>query len=683
VTLGAVGSSPNADGATLTNQVLNLEPADATNPGIITAGTQTIGGAKTFNDEITASGGIYYAPTTPTDWPAPAPDQIAPAIDELASRFTNQNTVTKEPTGFPNRTDSVISFNDSTREFTIDKTGSSFDFYIKGNKFTKTTAQTITLPDLNGNHYIYFNDSGVLASTQDTNFVSTIITDYAFVSVVYWNNETAIPAHVYFAEERHGLTMDGVTHGYLHTVFGARYLSGLALQGFTIGSGGSDADAQFTSDQGTIRDEDIRHLIPAQAQIPILYRQGQLWRKKAADAYPVVYSGSVPEYTGANGRLPYNQYTGGAWQLTQIGNSEYVLVHFFGTNDKDNPVVGIQGINSYNSVASARIGANTEITSLSGLPFAEFVPVGSVIFESSSSFGNAIKARVYPTDTGADYVDFRGTQLYTPAGTATTHGLLSGLSNDDHFQYLLINGDRAMSGALNMGTHLITNVVNPSSAQDAATKNYVDTSVSNAVSNTAYAATWDGVATIAPSKNAVYDEIESVKSYIDLNNLIIQGQINDLQLQDLEFLRIDGSNTMIAPLDMNGNLISNVTDPVSDQDAATKAYVLSFIQTGDIIKKQFTALDNQGSAQSITNFSFSNAATRGFEAMVGISRGATYAEYTLKGIQKSGSWEMSQDYIGDNTGITFTITSAGQVQYTSTATGSSANLTFRADTVPV
>ena len=284
VTLSAVGSSPNADGATLTNQVLNLEPADATHPGVITAGTQTIGGAKTLVDELTASGGIYYAPAVSGDWPAPAPSQIAPAIDELASRFTNQNTVTKEPTGYPNRTDSSISFDDLTREFTIQPTGVSFDFYIKGQKFTKTTAQTIVIPNSPGDHYIYFDATGNLASTQV--FTSAIITDYVFTSIVYWNTDTS--THTYFAEERHGLTMDGVTHAYLHTIFGARYLSGLALQGFTIGSGGSNADAQFTSDQGSIRDEDILHVIAAQAQIPILYRQGQQWRKKAADAYPVI-----------------------------------------------------------------------------------------------------------------------------------------------------------------------------------------------------------------------------------------------------------------------------------------------------------------------------------------------------------------------------------------------------------
>ena len=55
VTLGAVGSSPNANSATLTNQVLNLEPASITFPGVITTGTQSIAGDKTFTGNITAA----------------------------------------------------------------------------------------------------------------------------------------------------------------------------------------------------------------------------------------------------------------------------------------------------------------------------------------------------------------------------------------------------------------------------------------------------------------------------------------------------------------------------------------------------------------------------------------------------------------------------------------------------
>ena len=105
------------------------------------------------------------------------------------------------------------------------------------------------------------------------------------------------------------------------------------------------------------------------------------------------------------------------------------------------------------------------------------------------------------------------------------------------------------------------------------------------------------------------------------------------------------------------------------------------LSVGDLDQITFTALDNQAVPANITAFSFSNSVTRGFEAVVTIQRGSTYAEYTLKGIQKGASWEMSQDYIGDDTGISFSITAAGQIQYTSTNTGSGATIKFRASTV--
>jgi hypothetical protein len=576
LTAAAVGISPNTDGLTLstldetvgsvdiTRRTINLEPADDTNPGVVTTTTQSFGGDKTFNDDvivvgnIDAQGGvdssgasldiganstqinvyaqtdfqgapvsnvgsltttptttdgvvaslytnngpdfaglgfssnnpgsaellysdggvlsvnasgsltldspdinigqslgttdvvgtvtIEYNPADPNDW-APAPDDVIEGLDQLANRFVSQNQVTKEPTGFPNRTDSVTSFNDTSpdRTFTIAPTGVSFDFYVKGTKFTKTAPESIQLPNLAGNHYIYYTDAGVLSTTQTLS--SSLFEDNALVSIVYWNTDTNTRS--YFAEERHGLTMDGATHTYLHTVFGARYLSGLALQNFSVnGTGNLAANAQFDADQGRIRDEDILIEISAQAQIPILYRQGSLWRKKAADAFPIIYSGTAG-YTGANGRLPYNEFTGGVWQLTEVANNAYVLVHFFGTNDKDAPVVGIQGTNTYSNVTAARNAASTEITSLSGLPFAEFVAIGSVVFETANGYTNTPKARVRSVN-GGDYVDFRGTQLYTPAGNATTHSLLSGLANDDHIQYVLADGTRSMTGDLTL-----------------------------------------------------------------------------------------------------------------------------------------------------------------------------------------------------------------------------------------
>lgn len=55
VTLTAVGASPSANAASLAGQALTLQPADATNPGVLTSGTQSIGGNKTFTGTVAAS----------------------------------------------------------------------------------------------------------------------------------------------------------------------------------------------------------------------------------------------------------------------------------------------------------------------------------------------------------------------------------------------------------------------------------------------------------------------------------------------------------------------------------------------------------------------------------------------------------------------------------------------------
>lgn len=58
VSLAAVGSSSNSNGASLSGQQLTLQPANATNPGVLTSGTQTIGGDKTFVDLLKSQTGL-------------------------------------------------------------------------------------------------------------------------------------------------------------------------------------------------------------------------------------------------------------------------------------------------------------------------------------------------------------------------------------------------------------------------------------------------------------------------------------------------------------------------------------------------------------------------------------------------------------------------------------------------
>jgi hypothetical protein len=54
------------------------------------------------------------------------------------------------------------------------------------------------------------------------------------------------------------------------------------------------------------------------------------------------------------------------------------------------------------------------------------------------------------------------------------HGDLAGLDDDDHTQYILVDGSRAFTGNIDAGSHLVVNVTDPVNAQDAATKAYVD-----------------------------------------------------------------------------------------------------------------------------------------------------------------------------------------------------------------
>jgi len=55
ITLDVVGTTPNTKGASLIGgqQKLQLQPADDTYPGVLTAGAQTIGGLKYFKDNLT------------------------------------------------------------------------------------------------------------------------------------------------------------------------------------------------------------------------------------------------------------------------------------------------------------------------------------------------------------------------------------------------------------------------------------------------------------------------------------------------------------------------------------------------------------------------------------------------------------------------------------------------------
>ena len=131
-----------------------------------------------------------------------------------------------EPTGFVNRTDSQLSFNNTTRTFTIAQESTGYMLWLAGGEIHKVQSDSITIPNTTGLYYIYFDvDDSALKYTGT--YTSTLLARQAMVSILYWQVDQQ--QAIYFADERHGMLMDGVTQAYLHQTNGTVYRSGLGL----------------------------------------------------------------------------------------------------------------------------------------------------------------------------------------------------------------------------------------------------------------------------------------------------------------------------------------------------------------------------------------------------------------------------------------------------------------------
>ena len=102
-------------------------------------------------------------------------------------------------------------------------------------------------------------------------------------------------------------------------------------------------------------------------------------------------------------------------------------------------------------------------------------------------------------------------------------------------------------GIVNVNSSLISNVTDPSSNQDAATKSYVDSEVSGKLDD------------------VVDDTTPQLGGDLDLNGNAITSSVTNGNIS------INPNGT--GAVTVNSSLISGVTDPVSAQDAATKNYV--------------------------------------------------------------------------------------------------------------
>ena len=307
----------------------------------------------------------------------------------------------------------TIAFTNATRTFTITPTGANFKVYIQGLEYVFTTAQNVTITNSEGLWFIYIDATGTITASQTYWDLSAV----AAVAYIYW--DVTDSQCIFFADERHMITMDWRTHQYLHNTIGCRYASGLAISGYTLNTSG-DSNVEVGFSNGICYDEDLEFLIsngvsgtPAStpnfynmpltkpATIPVFYQIGNtgVWRKHSTTNFYL--------YPDSNPRPYYNLLTGSTWSLASTPSGSYVSYWIFASNDIDNPIIAIMGQQT-NTLLTNAINNDTYAAlsiASTGLPFVEMKLLYRVLLSVNNSFGGSTSSRVQQVD------DFRAISL--------------------------------------------------------------------------------------------------------------------------------------------------------------------------------------------------------------------------------------------------------------------------------
>jgi hypothetical protein len=345
-----------------------------------------------------------------------------------------------EPMGHEDKTQSTISFNSGTRVFSIQPSSTSFNVWVKGVKYNFTTAQTVTIPNTTGLYYIFFNSDGVLSTR-------TSVFDWeneAPTAYVYWNSVTS--SAPFIADERHGIVLDWQTHEYLHRTRGAVIANGFSLSNYTTtGTGALDSDAQFDISGGTFFDEDLEVQIvhsntPATdtwqqdlqgpAQIPIFYKNGSGWVRDVATNYALKQGTS---------RIKYNSLSGVTWSTVDVSTDTYYTSSWIiATNNINYPILAIMGQSESNKISDQESLTFGDL-SLTDFPVVEFRPLWKIIWQTDSTYANTPNAKIVGV---YDIRQLSAGGGFTGATPVSDHGLLTGLGDDDHLQYIHVTETR-------------------------------------------------------------------------------------------------------------------------------------------------------------------------------------------------------------------------------------------------
>lgn len=322
-------------------------------------------------------------------------------------------------TGFIDRSQSTISFNQATRVFTIAPTLVEYFVYFQGIRATKTGSLSVTIPNTTQTTYIYFDRITQNLTTQ-VGYSKALLEDHATIAMVVWNSIQG--QATLFVDQRYGPRIGGSTHLYLYEVLGTVWEGGLGLLNIDADQpGDSDLHAQFGIEGGTIKNgensfsivDGIPQDISPIVVIPMFYRKGNVWYKTTPSDLPVLYSGNVTDLSTAT-RIGYNEeISTDNYVVTEATEGRFVFTHVFAIPDTRHPIIGVVGSGQYLDAQLAIDAAQSEFIKLKDKFFKDAVAIATVIYQTSSSYTNTVKARIRRTSTGGDYIDWRDSRSFS------------------------------------------------------------------------------------------------------------------------------------------------------------------------------------------------------------------------------------------------------------------------------
>jgi uncharacterized protein YoxC len=298
---------------------------------------------------------------------------IDAAVEEVIR--TTVGDITQDLTGFPNRTDSVISFDDVAKSVTITPVGSQFVSYAKGVEIITDLPLTLNYSQTSGGRYIDIDPStGQLIEKGTTpNIMNDLLCFY-----IYYNANTDVV--VIKGDERHSSYRDTTWHRSKHLEDGMVLRSGGAIS-YTL----SDPEiiSVGISTPLVVADEDLEHSIqhsdtPTQhyqqildgvAQIPVIYMDDTGYFTQDVPT-------TVPYKMGTS-NVSYNSISMGVGSQVDVDNGKYVNYFIIATNCTKYPVKALQGRNQFDTLEAAQ-GETLEAL---GLPFPEITPIQQIVLK--------------------------------------------------------------------------------------------------------------------------------------------------------------------------------------------------------------------------------------------------------------------------------------------------------------